>query len=84
MSKGYQFGEGLEMIAASESNPIKYGYFVRRGFNSGRVNSGPFIEMTDAKGNFWKTPPDNVRRTKMQPPAQFTAQGTRIESDNVC
>lgn len=61
MSAEYQFGDRVEVIAASEDNPTKYGYFVRRGYNSGRTNRGPFIELTDKNGKFWKTFPDNAR-----------------------
>jgi hypothetical protein len=60
-SSEYKFGDRVESIAASERNPNKYGFFVRRGYNSAVVNRGSFIEITDGKGKFWRTEPDNVR-----------------------
>lgn len=47
------FGDLVENGAASIDNPQRYGYFVRRGYRDGKLNPGPFVEMTDARGKFW-------------------------------
>lgn len=56
------FGQAFENLKASESNPLRIGYFVRRVERRGRVmNAGIWWEMTDRKGEFWLTDPDNCR-----------------------
>lgn len=52
--KSLSFGDVVENGWASSSNPIKRGYFVRRGFRRGRVNPGPWVEITDGCGKFWE------------------------------
>jgi len=57
----YRFGDRIEMIAASDANPQKFGFYIRRGTSKAKFNGGSYIEMTDGKGEVWRTPPDNVR-----------------------
>jgi hypothetical protein len=39
---------------ASEDNPLRVGIFIRRGVRpTGRMNPGPYFELTDGKGEFW-------------------------------
>lgn len=71
-----KFGDPVENIAASADNPVKRGFFVRRGYNTGRMNAGAWIEYTDGKGQFAKTPPDNIRTT----PQAVTGQGEKAEA----
>ncbi|WP_454018459.1 hypothetical protein [Azospirillum sp. Marseille-Q6669] len=61
MTTSYRFGDRVEMIAASDANPQKFGFFIRRGTSKAKFNGGSYIEMTDGKGDVWRTPPDNVR-----------------------
>lgn len=68
----YNFGDPIELIAASEDNPIKHSFFVRSGYRTGRVNTGKYIEFTDGKGYFGTTPPDNVRPRAATPPQEQT------------
>ena len=58
-----KFGDRVMNTCASPENPHKYGYFVRRGYTSGLVNRGPYIEVTDGKGDFWKTDPEFISPT---------------------
>ncbi len=57
------FGDKVQMIAASNSNPRKNGIFVRRGVRKGIVNPGTYAEVTDGRGDFWETSFDNLVRT---------------------
>lgn len=52
--KGLKFGDLVENGYASEDSPRRVSIFVRRGNRSGRINSGPYIQVTDGKGNFWE------------------------------
>lgn len=65
----YKFGDRVEMIAASHDNPEKFGFFIRQGRSTARMNGGPYVEMTDGKGKVWRCPPDNVRPAPTTPPA---------------
>lgn len=49
------FGDLVENPAASPDNPTRCGYFVRRGVRSGKLNPGPFAEITDGRGKFWES-----------------------------
>ena len=55
------FGEWVEEIRwASPENPHKRGMFVRAGHTPhGRMNPGPWWELTDGQGNFWRFSPEN-------------------------
>ena len=44
-----KFMDLIENGWASDDNPIKYGYFLGRGYKSGRVNPGPYIKVVDYK-----------------------------------
>lgn len=57
-----RFGDLIENGWASDSNPTKRGYFVRRGINSGFVNRGPYIEVTNGSGKFWRLSPKGDHR----------------------
>jgi hypothetical protein len=49
-----KFGDPVVNIYASENNPMKRGFFVRKGFSACRVNGGPWLEYTDGLGRFAK------------------------------
>lgn len=54
------FGQWVENRLASESNPTRRGMFVRAGHTAhGRMNPGPWWEITDGRGEFWRTRPEN-------------------------
>ena len=56
------FGEWVENTVASPSNPIRFGRFVRVVRRPhGRMNPGKWWEVTDGKGEFWLSKPDNCR-----------------------
>lgn len=48
-----KFGDAFTNPWASERNPTRVGYFVRRGVRTGNLNRGPYCEFTDRKGKFW-------------------------------
>lgn len=52
----FKFGDIVENGWASDTNPTKRGFVVRVGNRRGRMNAGPFVEMTDGKGAFWECP----------------------------
>jgi hypothetical protein len=60
-----KFGATVTNHYASPENPHRTGYFVRAGRNTGRMNSGPWWEITDGRGGFWQLGPDD--RRLMQP-----------------
>lgn len=50
-----RFGDLVENGRASLDNPRRCGFFVRKGSTPhGRINPGPWIELTDGKGDFWR------------------------------
>lgn len=57
-----KFGERVENVYASALNPHRFGLFVKAGRTPhGRMNAGPWWELTDGKGNFWRTRPESCR-----------------------
>ena len=55
------FGAWFRNTMASEDNPTRDGMFVRVvRIPRGQINAGTWWEMTDGKGEFWKTNPDNA------------------------
>lgn len=50
------FGDLVENGWASEENPTRRGFFVRAGRRAGKMNAGPYWEITDGKGKFWECP----------------------------
>jgi hypothetical protein len=56
------FGDRIENDAASHDNPTRIGYFVRRAVRSGRMNAGPYVQITDGRGGFWECPADHGHR----------------------
>lgn len=50
----FKFGDIIGNGWASPQNPTRVGVFVRSGQNTGLVNRGNWIELTDAKGRFWR------------------------------
>ncbi len=60
----FKFGDIVENGWASDANPTKRGYFVRKGTTPrGQLNSGPWIELTDGKGKFWRLPVDSKSKS---------------------
>lgn len=51
---GFKFGDIVENGWASEDNPTRKGVVVKRGVTKGRLNPGPFVQLTDMKGEFWE------------------------------
>lgn len=73
--KKWRFGDKIENDAASSDNPTRIGYFVRRAVRSGRMNTGPYVQITDGCGSFWECPADvGHRLTRVEfskiPPAR--------------
>jgi hypothetical protein len=53
-----KFGDWFTNTVAGEGNPRRHAIFVRAGRTPhGRMNPGPWWEMTDGKGAFWRTNP---------------------------
>jgi hypothetical protein len=52
---GPRFGDLIENGWASTENPHRFGTFVRAGRRTGRLNPGPYWELTDRNGTFWET-----------------------------
>lgn len=61
----FKFGELVENGYTSKNNPIRYGYFVRYGYNSAFINKGEYAEFTDKKGKFWKISKDCYDKLKI-------------------
>ena len=49
-----KFGDIVINHWASENNPIREVFVVGKKHRSGRVNPGPYLEVTDGKGKFWE------------------------------
>lgn len=49
-----KFGDFIENGWASHENPRRFGTFVRAGRRTGRLNPGPYWELTDRNGAFWE------------------------------
>lgn len=60
--KAPRFGDLLMNGSSSDSNPRKFGLFVRtvRIFK-GRMNSGVWFRLTDGRGDFWSSDPSACR-----------------------
>lgn len=50
----FRFGDRVENGHASHDNPRRQAFFVRKGVRTGKLNSGPFAELTDGNGEFWE------------------------------
>jgi hypothetical protein len=48
------FGDIVENGWASADNPQRRGFVIRTGQKFGRINPGPFVELTNGKGDFWR------------------------------
>lgn len=57
----FRFGDRVENISASDRNPTKYSYYIRRVHRKGFINPGKYIETTDGKGKLWLTCADSIR-----------------------
>ena len=53
------FGQWVEDRLASKSNPTHHGMFVRAGRTPHGGMNGRWWELTDGRGKFWQTIPDN-------------------------
>ena len=47
----FKFGDLIENGYASKDNPQRVMIFVRRGFRPGRLNHGPYVELTNGRGS---------------------------------
>lgn len=56
-----KFGDPVIGISASDDNPHKRGYFVRRFYRQAVVNRGWTIEATDGNGDFWTCAESNIQ-----------------------
>jgi hypothetical protein len=54
MAETWKFGDVIMNGWASERNPQRFGYFVRRGTSNAFVNGGTYVELTDGRNNFWR------------------------------
>ena len=50
-----KFGDLMRNPWASERNPQRDGYFVRKRSQGGTFNPGEYYEFTDKNGKFWET-----------------------------
>ena len=60
-----KFGATVTNLVASECNPTRTGYFVRSGSRTGRMNTGPWWEITDGRGKFWQVDPVTGRHVHL-------------------
>lgn len=55
------FGTRVLNVVAGDSNPRKFGFFVRvKRVPRGHMNPGTWWECTDGAGNFWDSDPNNI------------------------
>ncbi len=57
-----RFADRVRLIHASADNPQREGFFVERGYRTGKLNPGPFVRITDGTGKFWTASPEHVER----------------------
>lgn len=69
MGEKPRFGDIVENGWASVDNPTRTGFFVRQGCRTGRMNAGPYVEVTDGHGKFWELPMDKGHRVTFRPAA---------------
>jgi hypothetical protein len=50
-----KFGDLMCNLWAGDTNPNKFGMFVRQRRVTGRMNPGLWFELTDGSGKFWET-----------------------------
>lgn len=55
-----KFGDKMRNPWASEQNPTRDGYFVRKKHVTGNFNAGLWYEMTDGDGKFWECQGDTM------------------------
>ena len=46
----FRFGDLIENGYAGAENPLRVMIYIRRGVREGRMNSGPYVELTDGRG----------------------------------
>jgi hypothetical protein len=63
--QGYSFGDIVVNGYAGEDHPRRRGIVVRQAYHTGPFNSGPYIELTDGKGIFWRCMLSNDRLEKV-------------------
>jgi hypothetical protein len=54
------FGERVRNTMAGDGNPQRDGMYVRTIRRTGRLNHGTWYEITDGKGAFWQSRPENT------------------------
>jgi len=74
MGEKPRFGDIVENGWASVDNPTRTGFFVRQGCRTGRMNAGPYVEVTDGHGKFWELPMDKGHRVTFRPAADALSQ----------
>lgn len=55
-----KFGDRMRGIHASESNPIRDGFYIKTVRRTGSMNKGTFYQLTNGKGKFWEYPAESV------------------------
>lgn len=75
-----RFGEAVRNTCASQDNPRRDGYFVRKVVRTGVLNRGSFYEVTDGSGHFWLLPVAVVAKApiKEQVETQPAADGVPL------
>lgn len=59
------FGARVVNVVAGDSNPRKYGFFVRVKYIHSRMNNGTWWECTDGHGDFWYSNPEHIREVPL-------------------
>ena len=68
----FKFGDVIENGWAGDGNPTKYGYFIQTKQNTGRLNPGRYVVLTDGKGKVWEVVAcDKLRKTGARFPEQL-------------
>jgi len=75
---GPRFGDPVMGIWASPDNPQRIGMFVRKGRRTGRMNAGPYWEVTDGEGHFWEYPTRSVVATSGYADPDYPAHLARL------
>jgi len=80
--KKWVFGDKIENDAASYDNPTRIGFFVRRAIRSGRINAGPYVQITNGRGSFWESPADHGHRMTRIEFSAISLHNTKPQSED--
>lgn len=63
----FKFGDPVINIYASEINPQRNSFFVKKVIRKGVMNRGTWAECTDKKGKFWQVEWEAIRAPNENP-----------------